>query len=268
MTEEMTDRGILEQALAQVYDEEGAALEREAAKAPQGKLSEAFTERMEALIRSTEERERLEQLPPLQAWPSAGVVHPQMEELQPIRKTGWRRSKRAVRRLIVVAVLLAVLVPAGVFGAYRAYVNYQMTLQEDGRGYDVVFEKDENGLTLDEFTPIIPTAPEGFEIVDSMYDSLAAHQTVIYQSWDDENERIIYSQHYITDEKGMAINAEADEEWTQEINGIEIYCTKESTEAGEIWGLFWAVNNQVFEVYGNTDYATVEDIAVRICMAN
>ena len=60
MTEEMTDRGILEQALAQVYDEEGAALEREAAKAPQPKLSETFTERMEALIRGTEERERLE----------------------------------------------------------------------------------------------------------------------------------------------------------------------------------------------------------------
>ncbi len=268
MTEELTGRGVLKQALARVYEEESAVLAREASNAPQPKLSETFTERMEALIRSTEERERLEHLQVLQARTSAAMAHPQMEELQPSRKTGWRRSKRAVRRLIVVAVLLAVMVPAGVFGAYRAYVNYQMTLQEDGRGYDVVFEKDENGLTLDEFTPIIPTTPEGFEIVDSMYDSLAAHQTVIYQSWDDENERIIYSQHYITDEKGMTINAEADEEWTQEINGIEIYCTRESTEAGEIWGLFWAVNNQVFEVYGNTDYATVEDIAVRICMAN
>lgn len=258
MTEELSGRGVLKQALARVYEEESAVLAREASNAPQPKLSETFTERMEALIRSTEEQERLEQLPPLQAQPSAGVVHPQMEELQAIRKTGWRRSKRAVRRLIVVAVLLAVMVPAGVFGAYRPYVNYQMTLQEDGRGYDVVFEKDENGLTLDEFTPIIPTTPEGFEVVQTIYDELVGLYAIDYESTQDPNRGISYLQRYILDEKGLTKDAEVDEERTIRIDGIDVYVTRKQTEAGDFWSFNWAYNNQDFSISGNAEYEQME----------
>lgn len=265
MTESSYDQGKLKRALHEIYDEEIERIEGEMASAPAHEFSSVFLKRMETLILEVDMRDHFRKMEPIQA--SAGEILdvPSSDRAISFGRRRYRLRDRTVRRLIVIAVILAVMVPVGVLGLYRATTAYTRTLHEKGQHYGLTFEIDEKGLSQEDFVPIIPTLPDGFEDVSQGGEQIPGSFSADLRKRDDRRVYISYSQVFLSEGMGTSLNAKVTKEWTMEVEGMEVLCMLEETAQGDCWEFFWVYDNQMFYIQGNADYEEVEAVMRDVC---
>lgn len=151
-----------------------------------------------------------------------------------------------IRRALLVAVLIALMV----IGAVTAYAlthpeiiyNIKKTFTE----WTFHFQQTDPDSITEEFVPIKPETPEGFEIVS---EEIVPETLYMIQYTDDEGRMITYDQSEIKS-LGLTISAAGDVYKEIEINNYKALVYHDSNE----WNIIWDNGYYLFTVGGNCDY--------------
>ena len=124
----------------------------------------------------------------------------------------------------------------------------------------MIYQTDNRGPSLKEFTTIKPKTPKGFHISNIFEND---RDLIIEYIMDADSKKvIIFSQDYIGDNaQSMHIDAENDEEWYESIEGIRVFCSRKD----DVLELFWVTENQSFDICANVDFTILRMLAEEVC---